>query len=106
MSTERDRFENDEEVTVTLTLEDDSEIECSVVTIFDAGEHSYIALLPTTGEDAESGTVYLYRYVETEDGEPELENIADDDEYELASEAFDEFLDSSEFDELITEDET
>ena len=30
----------------------------------------------------------------------------DDDEYELASEAFDEFLDSSEFDELITEDET
>ena len=32
--------------TVTLTLDDDSELVCAVLTIFPAGEHKYIALLP------------------------------------------------------------
>ena len=31
--------------TVTLTLDDDSELVCAVLTIFPAGEHKYIALL-------------------------------------------------------------
>ena len=35
-----------EEVTVTLTLDDGSTLECVVLTIFDAGEREYIALLP------------------------------------------------------------
>jgi hypothetical protein len=35
--------------------------------------------------------------------EPVLDYIADDEEYEKVSEAFDEYLDSCEFDELIDE---
>ena len=53
-----------EEVTVTLTLDDGSQLECVVLTIFDAGEREYIALLPMEGELAEEGEVYLYRYSE------------------------------------------
>lgn len=94
-----------EEMTVTLTLDDDTEVECVVLTIFTACERDYIALLPIEGEEAEEGEVYLYRYSEAEDGQPNLENIEDDDEYEVVADAFDELLDSQEYDELVEEDE-
>lgn len=94
-----------EEMTVTLTLDDGNELECVVLTIFDAGEREYIALLPVEGEEAEEGEVYLYRYSEDKDGNPTLDNIEDDDEYEVVADAFDQLLDDQEFDELVGEDE-
>ena len=94
-----------EEVTVTLTLDDGSQLECVVLTIFDAGKREYIALLPMDGQEAEEGEVYLYRYSEDADGNPSLENIEDDEEYEIVAEAFDELLDEQEFDELVSEEE-
>ena len=48
--------------------------------------------------------MYIYRYKETAPGEPELENIEDDDEYEIAADAFDEWLDMQEFDESDSEE--
>ena len=97
--------ENDEERTVTLTLDDGTELECVVLTIFEAGEKEYIALLPLDGREAEDGEVYLYRYVEDINGNPDLENIDSDEEYEIVADAFDELLDSAEYDELVSEDE-
>ena len=94
-----------EEVTVTLTLDDGSQLECVVLTIFDAGEREYIALLPMESAETEEGEVYLYRYTEDADGNPNLENIEDDEEYDMVADAFDELLDEQEFDELIGEDE-
>ena len=76
-----------------------------MINIFQAGDKEYIALLPMEGEAAEDGEVYLYRYSEDEDGQPNLENIEDDEEFEIVSDAFDEMLDSAEFDELVSEDE-
>lgn len=105
MADEKKMNEEEQEMTVTLTLDDDTEVECVVLTIFNAGEREYIALLPMEGVDSEEGEVYLYRYSETEDGEPNLDNIEDDDEYEIVAEAFDELLDSQEYDELVGEDE-
>lgn len=93
-----------DDISVTLDLENGS-IECSVVTVFTAEGRDYIALLPETGPDAETGSVYLYRYSVDESGEPVLGYIDDDDEYETASDAFDEYLDSAEFDELVTEED-
>ena len=78
-----------ESLTVTLTLENDTELECAVLAIFEAEGTDYIALLPMD-EDGESddGQVYLYRFIDNgEDEEPGLENIEDDDEFERASEA-------------------
>ncbi len=96
---------DDEEMTVTLTLDDGTELECVVLTIFEAGEKEYIALLPLDGREAEDGEVYLYRYVEDINGNPDLENIDSDEEYEIVADAFDELLDSAEYDELVSEDE-
>ena len=105
MAEDLNKMEEQEEMTVTLTLEDDTELECIVLTIFQAGDRDYIALLPMEGQEAEEGEVFLYRYSETEDGTPNLENIEDDDEYEVVADAFDELLDAQEYDELVGEDE-
>ena len=56
-----DKFMNENEsLTVTLTLENDTELECAVLAIFEAEGTDYIALLPMD-EDGESddGQVYL-----------------------------------------------
>ena len=93
-----------EEVTVTLTLDNDEELECAVLTIYEVDGKEYIALLPLDEDgDNEEGDVFIYRYVETEDGEPTLENIEDDDEYEAAADAFDEWLDEQEFEDIVEE---
>ena len=90
----------EEVMTVTLTLDDDSVVECEVITIYEANGKDYIALLPLNENgESESGDVYLYRYSEV-DSEPSLENIEDDDEYEIAADAFDEWMDEQEFEEM------
>ena len=90
-------------VSVSIILEDDSVIECVVLNIFSAGDREYIAVMPEN--DNEEGLVYLYRYSETEDGQPELTNIETDEEYEIAADAFDELLDEEEFADLLIEED-
>ena len=92
------------DTTVTITCDDGSEIECVVLTIFEAGDREYIALLPDVENENGESDVYLYRYTETADGQPDLTNIESDDEYELVADAFDEILDEQELKELL-EDE-
>ena len=94
-----------EEMTVTLTLDDGTDLECVVLTIFEAGENDYIALLPLDGNEYEDGEVFLYRYRENADGTPELDNIISDEEYEIVADAFDELLDEAEYDEIVGEDD-
>lgn len=97
---------NNPNATVTLTLDDDTELECAVLTIYPAGERKYIALLPLdeNGENHD-GEVYLYRFSQEEGQQPVLENIPDDDEYDIAADAFDELLDSAEYDEIVDGEE-
>ena len=50
-------------------------VECAVLTIYEADEREYIALLPLNEDgENEDGDVFIYRYKEV-DGEPTLENI-------------------------------
>ncbi len=93
-----------EEMYVDIEL-DEGTVKCSIVTIFEVEGKDYIALLPLdeNGEN-EDGEVWIYGYKEDEDDpnvEPELIYIEDEEEYERASDAFDEYLDSVEFDELV-----
>lgn len=97
--------DHEEHMTVTLTLDDGTEMECSVLTIFPVGEKQYIALLPMDSNEDEEGEVFLYQFNQLEDDEIELLNIEDDEEYEAVADAFDEMLDSEEFDEMFDEDE-
>lgn len=66
-----------------LTLDDDTELECEVLGIFEVEEKEYIALLPIDEEE-----VLLYEYVELEDEDFDLLPIEDESEFELISEAF------------------
>ena len=104
---EKDLFENgivdDGSVSVSITLDDDTVLECIVLNIFSAGDREYIAVMPE--DDNDEGTVYLYRYSETEDGQPELTNIETDEEYEIVADAFDELLDDEEFEDMLGDDE-
>lgn len=77
--------------TMTLELEDGSEQECVVLTIFTVREKQYIALLPMNdaGEVDDDALIYLYIYSESEDGEIQLDQIEDDAEYEEVSEYLD-----------------
>lgn len=98
----------EEEMTVTLDLTDGTSVTCAIVTILTVKEQNYIVLLPLdeNGENSD-GEVWFYRYHENEEDpneEPELEYIDDDEEYEIVADAFDEYLDSVEFDEVMDEE--
>lgn len=69
---------------IHLTLDDDTELDCVVLGIFEVEDDEYIALLPE-GEDE----VLLYRFVEHEDDEEfDLFPIEEEEEFNLVSEAF------------------
>ena len=85
---------NEELDTITLTLDDDTELQCSILGVFDVEgieDKEYIALLP---EDDE--TVLIYQYMELENDEIELLTIEDDDEFDKVSAAFDSLFDEEE----------
>ena len=97
---QENEFENED--TLTIYLDNDEKLECYVVNIFEAGGQEYIALLPKAGQEYDEGLVYIYRIDgEDENGDPILQNITSDEEWEIASEKFDELLDSMEYDEIV-----
>ncbi len=97
---------DDEEMTVTLELEDGN-VTCAIIVILTVEEQDYIVLLPLNEEgENEDGDVWIYRYEEDENdtsAEPRIEYIEDDEEYERAANAFAEYLDESEHDEIMEE---
>ena len=82
-----------QEMFVTLDLDDGSQLECQILTIFDVDNQNYIALVPVDNDEE----VIFYRYFEDEEGNPSLENIDSDDEFDAVSDRFDELLDEEEF---------
>lgn len=99
-----------EEMTVELELDDGTFVNCAIVTILTVSGQDYIVLLPLdeNGENSD-GEVWFYRYSENPDDpneEPELGYIDDDEEYEAVADAFDEYLDASEFDELVDDQDS
>lgn len=84
----------DDDVVVTLNLDDGSQVTCEILTIFELNDQDYIVLLPLDkkGEPNSDGEVYIYRYFEDETGTPSLDNIESDEEYEEVSAKFDELF--------------
>lgn len=101
--------EPSEEMTVELSLDNGQDVTCAVITILEVEEQDYIVLLPLNekGEN-QDGEVWFYRYSENPDDpgeEPELDYIDSDEEYEKVAEAFDEFLDDQEFNEITSDED-
>jgi len=92
----------EEQMQVEIELEDGKIVKCEVITILEVAGKDYIALLPE-GQTGDEQDVWFYGYSENPEDpneEPELIYIADDDEYEAVIDAFDEYLDECEFDQL------
>jgi hypothetical protein len=88
-----------ESMTVTLTLEDDTELDCEVITVFDFEGKNYIAVAPTeelkNAEDGDDLSAMLYGLDGANWEEMELSNI-DDDLYEKVAARFEEVMSEDE----------
>ena len=97
MEQQNEEFEDQ----ISLILDDGTELVCDILAVFPAGENTYIALLPDRViEGYEEDDVFLYRYKELDGDDVELTPIDDEEEYEIAADAFDELLDEEEFNDL------
>ena len=85
--------DDESDMQVTLSLDDGSEVECAILTIFELEEQNYIALLPLDedGNENEEGEVFIYRY---------FEDVEDDEEYEAVADRFDELLDEAAYEDM------
>jgi G3E family GTPase len=80
--------------TIKLTLEDDSVMECKVLTVFDCNGKEYLALVPEHPET--EGDVFLYGFREHRENEIELINIDDKQELNDVINAFEKWCDEQE----------
>lgn len=82
--------EHDEEPVIYVTFEDeDKEVPCSVLDIFECEGREYIAIVPQDVESEEEAEVLFYRY--SEDGEDvKLDEVETDEEWEKVAALFDE----------------
>lgn len=84
------KVEEGEVATITLFLDNDTEMECDISAIFQVEDKDYIALTPIY--DYETEEVFLYRLSHIGDNDLNLENIENDDEFELVCNAYDDLL--------------
>lgn len=85
------------EDTITLILEDNTEVECDILAIFPIKEHFYVALMPQTQlEGFEEDAYFFFRY-ESDGDEVEITEIESDEEWEAVEDKFEELLDEEEF---------
>ena len=100
------RIENGEQGKVELELDIEGKeqiVNCAPMIVLTVDSKDYIVLLPLdeNGQNND-GNVWFYEFIWPDtDKEPELGYISDDDEYEAVADAFDEYLDDAEFDELV-----
>ena len=76
---------------ITLEFDDGTEVECSIMGVFEALGKEYIALVP----DDESGDVYIYGYKEVNDEEFEIMDIEDDEEFKKVTAEFDNIVEEN-----------
>ena len=82
---DKKNYAEEEADIITLEFDDDQEVECEIMGVFDCDGKEYIALIPHDDSD----DVYLYGYKEVGDDEFELIDIEDDEEFEKVVKEFD-----------------
>jgi hypothetical protein len=85
--------------TVELELEDGTIEECEVLDVIEVEGKSYVALLPLDKDE-----YYVYGVVEDGD-EVEILNIENEEEYEKAVRAFEEYFDDDDFEDDDDDDD-
>lgn len=91
-----DMIVEEETPVIHLELEDDTEVDCAVISLFEAEGQEYIALIAVEDleSDEEESALLLYRYNEDPEDEDSftLDNIESDEEYEMVTAILDEIL--------------
>ncbi|MDQ0507717.1 Uncharacterized protein conserved in bacteria [Aedoeadaptatus ivorii] len=83
------QHEGEELDVITLTLEDDSELDCAVIGVFEFEDKEYIALMPLDGDEIdEDASVLIYEYDEIDENEMELVFIEEEDRFNKVAEEF------------------
>ena len=82
----------DERDMITLEFEDNKDVECEMMGVFEANGKEHIALIPDDGSD----DVWIYGYKEVGEDEFEIIDIEDDAEFEAAVEEFDKIMNEQE----------
>lgn len=98
-------FDDIEEMTVELELEDGKKLECEVIYIFEWNGDDYAALTPV---DESIEELYFFGIkIESHGDEPEITLLQIDDEeiLEALADAFDEMLDAEEWNGLEEDDD-
>lgn len=91
----------DEDMTVDITL-DDGIVPCNIVTILEVDHKDYIVLEPMD-DTAYEGETWYFEYSENPEDpneEPLLTNITDENVLEAVDDAYDEFCDDKDFDDM------
>lgn len=102
---ENDGFvEEDDDIMVTIDLEDGSTQDYDILQIFTWKDQDYIALMPLDADEnplLDEEIVY-YKYFEDADGNGDIDNITDDDEYAHVAACFEDLVQEA-YDEEIRE---
>lgn len=91
---------DDDVLSITLPMEDGTELECDVILLFEIEEEEqdYVALYPSSGEPDE---IYLFRCEYDGSDNMELEEIDDEKEYKMVCDTFDSIMEEQEWNDLI-----
>lgn len=82
--------------TITLEFDNNEEIECVELGVFDVDGVDYMALMPVSQENEEEAEVLLYRYNEVGEDEFELADLESDEEFEKVAAVFDAIMEEEE----------
>lgn len=91
-----EELNNEEEVVITLTLENGEEIECTVLAMFDCEGQNYVAFLFPEADENNELEISLYRCNMLENDIIDIQDIETDEEFEKANEAFDALMSKAE----------
>ena len=87
--------DNDETITITLTDEEGNELEAEIIAAIEIEElnKEFVAAVPTTAsDDFEENEALLLEYSEDAAGDPVFSPIEDEEMFEIAGEAFNDFF--------------
>ncbi len=85
-----------EDMFLTVELDEGGTETFQIMKIFEVDGQDYIAVCPLEDEE----TIYFYRHFEDEDGNPSVDNIESDEEFEAVIDMFDQILDDEDFDDM------
>lgn len=85
-----------EDMFLTVELEEGGEETFQILQIFEVNGQDYIAVCPLEDDEV----VYFYRHYEDEEGNPYIDNIETDEEFDMVTDMFDQILDEQEFEEM------